>query len=89
NGAEQTASLRSVLDAHIEHARLGELCSTCMLLRSYFLGDSAAHGSEESNHTVATRDMCDADVTRHTVATRDTVSLFESYITPTFLLQLR
>ena len=55
NGAEQTASLRSVLDAHIEHARLGELCSTCMLLRSYFLGDSAAHGSEESNHTVATR----------------------------------
>ena len=89
NGAEQTASLRSVLDAHIEHARLGELCSTCMLLRSYFLGDSAAHGSEESNHTVATRDMCDADVTRHTVATRDTVNLFESYITPTFLLQLR
>ena len=43
-----------------------------------FLGDSAAHGSEESNHTVATRDMCDADVIAPQVATRDTVNLLKA-----------
>lgn len=67
NGAEQTALLRAVLDHHIEHARLGDLCDTCMLLRSYFVGTTQ----------------------QNSASTRDTVSLFESYITPTFLLQLR
>ncbi|OTA29697.1 hypothetical protein B9T39_02355 [Alloscardovia macacae] len=64
NGAEQTAVLRSIFDRHTNHARTGDLCETCMLLREYFVG---ARSGEDST----------------------TLALFENYITPVFLLQLR
>ncbi|MFC0266242.1 PD-(D/E)XK nuclease family protein [Alloscardovia macacae] len=64
NGAEQTAVLHSIFDRHTHHARTGELCETCMLLREYFVGTRSGEDST-------------------------TLSLFENYITPVFLLQLR
>lgn len=36
NGAEQDAVLREVLAVHVMHARQGEWCDTCMMLREYF-----------------------------------------------------
>ncbi|MCI1833102.1 MAG: PD-(D/E)XK nuclease family protein [Bifidobacterium sp.] len=39
NGAEQDAVLRRVLARHIHHARSGDLCPTCMMLRGYFAVD--------------------------------------------------
>lgn len=42
NGAEQDALLRLVVAEHIQHARSGDECSTCALLREYFAQDSWA-----------------------------------------------
>lgn len=36
NGAEQDALLRRVVEVHVRHARAGELCGTCELMRRYF-----------------------------------------------------
>ncbi|WP_018143479.1 PD-(D/E)XK nuclease family protein [Alloscardovia criceti] len=77
NGAEQTALLRVIFDRHISHARTGDLCETCMLLRTYFEGvpsESDVHNNTSDNQAGGAR---------------DTLSLFESYLTPVFMLQLR
>ena len=37
NGAEQDVVIRRVLDRHAEHAEHGDECSTCALLRTYFV----------------------------------------------------
>ncbi|MEJ5921201.1 PD-(D/E)XK nuclease family protein [Bifidobacterium thermophilum] len=42
NGAEQDALLRLVVARHIEHARSGDECDTCALLREYFAQDQWA-----------------------------------------------
>ncbi|NEG55846.1 PD-(D/E)XK nuclease family protein [Bifidobacterium platyrrhinorum] len=42
NGAEQDALLRRVLAVHLVHARAGEMCDVCRLLRSYFASDDWA-----------------------------------------------
>ncbi|WEV63725.1 PD-(D/E)XK nuclease family protein [Bifidobacterium sp. ESL0732] len=39
NGAEQDALLRQVVAVHVRHARSGELCDTCELMRQYFAAD--------------------------------------------------
>lgn len=39
NGAEQDALLRQVVAVHVGHARAGELCDTCELMRRYFAAD--------------------------------------------------
>ncbi|WEV53310.1 PD-(D/E)XK nuclease family protein [Bifidobacterium sp. ESL0704] len=39
NGAEQDALLRQVVAVHVGHARSGELCDTCELMRQYFAAD--------------------------------------------------
>lgn len=39
NGAEQDALLRQVVAVHVRHARTGELCDTCELMRQYFAAD--------------------------------------------------
>lgn len=39
NGAEQDALLRQVVAVHVGHARSGELCETCELMRQYFAAD--------------------------------------------------
>ena len=36
NGAEQDVLLRRVLAVHLDHARAGDVCGTCRLLRDYF-----------------------------------------------------
>ncbi|MFD0704771.1 PD-(D/E)XK nuclease family protein [Alloscardovia venturai] len=49
NGAEQMAALRAIFDRHTQHVRVGELCDTCMLLRSYFVGSSASRDASPSD----------------------------------------
>ena len=86
NGAEQTAALREVLDRHVHHAQTGDLCDTCLLLRAYFEGNRSS--SRDGGYT----DNAHADNGERayrTTAYRTTASLFDNYITPVFLQQLR
>lgn len=59
NGAEQTAALRTICDRHLDHARSGDLCDTCMLLRQYFEG--VAQGDSQIN--VTTQSLFETSIT--------------------------
>ncbi|MBT1182179.1 PD-(D/E)XK nuclease family protein [Bifidobacterium sp. CP2] len=80
NGAEQDALLRKVLATHLMHARTGDLCPTCLLLRSYFADDGwTASVVTDDRDGAASAGEGDAD----------TVSMLERGISAAFVGQLR
>lgn len=77
NGAEQDALLRSVLAVHIKHARLGDECTTCRMLRDYFAVDTWADMVSDSLGSVGNIDNA------------TTEALFTRSINSAFVVQLR
>ncbi|PST49652.1 nuclease [Bifidobacterium callitrichos] len=80
NGAEQDALLRGVMAVHLAHARAGEPCAVCGLLRAYFASDdwAKAVGSSDDDGPEETRP-----------AEGTTAGMFERGVSSAFVAQLR
>lgn len=90
NGAEQDALLRTVVAVHIQHARSGDECDTCALLREYFAQDQWA----DMICDPASPDMTPADISgtvpsqRH-ISDATSLAMFTKGISDAFIVQLR
>lgn len=74
NGGEQDVLLKSVLAVHLDHARSGDSCDTCALLRDYFMYDDWSH-------------MVSDNVSRNAGSTSE--EAFERGVSDAFVAQLR
>ncbi|WP_420838194.1 PD-(D/E)XK nuclease family protein [Bifidobacterium santillanense] len=86
NGAEQDALLRGVLAAHLAHARVGDLCGTCGLLRAYFASDDWARAVASFEDDAPRAADPDADGTAGAASTDE---MFARGVSSAFVDQLR
>ncbi|WEV67079.1 PD-(D/E)XK nuclease family protein [Bifidobacterium sp. ESL0769] len=92
NGAEQDALLRQVVAVHVGHARSGELCDTCELMRQYFAADDWVNtvygddGSETGGRLRGANDGARGPMSGQQVAN---VSGTDGQVRPTFEVQPR
>lgn len=90
NGAEQDALLRAVVGVHIGHAKAGELCGTCELLRRYFASSDWAqtiYGEQAGDSGIEDAEAAASKTTSQGVGGSDV--LFARGIDDTFVMQLR
>lgn len=99
NGAEQEAVISAILRAHLHHARVGDDCPTCDLLRHYLAvrqaAGAAADGttgitSDEGKGTTGSS-VASASAIAASASAGDagTVAAFEALMTPAFTAELR
>ncbi|WEV46398.1 PD-(D/E)XK nuclease family protein [Bifidobacterium sp. ESL0690] len=92
NGAEQDALLRQVVAVHVGHARSGELCDTCELMRQYFAADdwvNTVYGDDGSETGGRSRGVDDGARVPMSGQHAENVSSVDGQVHPTSGIQPR